>query len=63
MKRGNPEELQDIFDKYASRNIDGVSYMTDVDFLVRYLELFPQDNYNKHSANLLSGVLDSSKDG
>ncbi len=63
MKRADPEALQAIFEKYASRQVDGDYYMTDVDFLVEYLELFPKEDYNKHSVNLFCGVLDSSKDG
>lgn len=63
VKRGDPEQLKLIFGKYASRLVDGEPFMTEVDFLVRYLGIFPEQEYNKHSAHLLSGVLDSSKDG
>lgn len=61
--RANPSELQTIFEKYASAEVEGARYMTDADFFVRYLGLFPEKDYNQHSAKLLGGVLDTSKDG
>ena len=63
LKRGDPEQVRAVFDKYASANIDGVPYMTDEDFIVRFLGLFPKTNFNKQSVNLLCGILDQSKDG
>ena len=63
LKRGDPEQVRAVFDKYASANIDGVAYMTDEDFIVRFLQLFPSSNFNKQSAKLLCGILDQSKDG
>ena len=62
MKRADSASLKAVFDKYASQTIDGEKFMTDVDFLVRYLGLFPEENFNVNSAHLLCGVLDSSKD-
>ena len=53
VKRGVPEQLKLIFGKYASRLVDGEPFMTEVDFLVRYLGIFPEQEYNKHSAHLL----------
>ena len=37
--------------------------MTDEDFIVGYLKLFPEKNYNEDSAKVLCGILDQSKDG
>lgn len=37
--------------------------MTDEDFVIRYLGLLPNENYNKKSLHLLCGVLDQSKEG
>ena len=37
--------------------------MTDEDFVIKYLELLPANEYNKESLHLLCGVLDQSKDG
>lgn len=61
--RADSAQLRTIFDKYASTNFDGEPYMTYVDLLVRYLGLFPEEEFNKKSAMLLFGVLDTSKDG
>jgi hypothetical protein len=36
--------------------------MTDEDFLVKFLKIFPEKNFNKDSAKLLCGILDTSKD-
>jgi len=62
IKRADTQQLRAIFDKYASLEVEGVKYMTDEDFVIKYLELLPQTNYNKESLNLLCGVLDQSKE-
>ena len=62
VRRADPEALKEVFEKYATAEIDGERYMTDVDFLVRYLGLFPEEGFNRRSCKLLSGVLDTSKD-
>ena len=63
MKRADSDSLKVIFDKYASASVEGEKYMTDEDFVVRFLRLFPESDYNKESASLLCGILDQSKDG
>ena len=63
MRRADPEQLKAIFDKYASAEVDGETYMSDEDFIVRFLKLFPEKNYNKESASILCGILDQSKNG
>ncbi|XP_059091848.1 calcium-binding mitochondrial carrier protein Aralar1-like isoform X1 [Tigriopus californicus] len=63
LKRADAGQLQAVFDKYASTNVEGKKYMTEVDFLVKYLGLLPEENYNKNSAQLICGALDQSKDG
>lgn len=63
LKRADPDQLRAVFEKYASAKVDGVPYMTDEDFVVKFLRLFPDSNFNKHSVNLLCGILDQSKDG
>ena len=62
MKRADPEHLRAIFEKYASAQSEGEKLMTDEDFLVKFLRIFPEGNFNKDSAELLCGILDSSKD-
>jgi len=63
LKRGDEAQIRAVFDKYASTSIDGVPYMTDEDFVVKFLQLFPNSNFNKKSVKLLCGILDQSKDG
>lgn len=61
--RASTVNLKEIFDNYASLDLDGVKFMTDEDFVIKYLGLLPQKNYNKESLHLLCGVLDQSKEG
>jgi solute carrier family 25 aspartate/glutamate transporter 12/13 len=63
LKRADTDQLRIIFDKYANAEVDGETYMTDEDFIVGYLKLFPEKNYNEDSAKVLCGILDQSKDG
>jgi len=63
LKRGDEAQVKAVFDKYASANVDGIPYMTDEDFVVKFLQLFPNSNFNKKSVKLLCGILDQSKDG
>jgi len=63
IKRADTQKLKAVFEKYASLEVDGVKYMTDEDFVIKYLELLPAASYNKESLQLLCGVLDHSKDG
>ena len=63
VKKGEQEELKRVFEKYASITTeDGEKFMTDVDLLVSYLGLFPEEDYNRKSLKLMCGVLDASKD-
>jgi len=63
IKRADTQKLKSVFEKYASLEVEGVKYMTDEDFVIKYLELLPEANHNKESLQLLCGVLDTSKDG
>ena len=63
LRRAEAEQLKEIFEKYATAQVDGETYMTDEDFIVKFLKLFPEKDYNKDSAKLLCGILDQSKDG
>lgn len=63
LKRADQAHLKWVFHRYASKNVDGESFMTEEDFLVRFLKILPPENYNKNSAKTLTGVLDTSKDG
>lgn len=37
--------------------------MTDVDFIINYLNLFDPENYNPESLKLLAGIVDHDKNG
>merc|ERR1719186_824891 len=63
IKRADPSHLREIFEKYASLTVDGEKYMTDVDFVIKYLGLLPQENYNQESLEILCGVPDKAKNG
>ena len=63
LRRADSDQLRVVFEKYASANVNGVPYMTDEDFVVKFLQLFPSTEFNKHSVKLLCGILDQSKDG
>jgi len=63
IKRADPAALKDVFEKYASLTVDGVKFMTDEDFVIKYLGLLPENNYNKETLACLLGVLDQSKEG
>jgi solute carrier family 25 aspartate/glutamate transporter 12/13 len=63
LKRANPHHLVEIFNKYASKEKNGEKFMTPEDFVIKFLGLFDQQNYNAHSVQLLAGIVDTSKDG
>ena len=49
--------------QYATVEEDGEKYMTPEDFIRAFLGMQKEDNYNKKTLNLLSGVVDQTKDG
>lgn len=49
IKRATTEKLRDVFQRYASQEIRGERYMTNEDFVRRYLGLFPEASYNQVS--------------
>eukprot|EP00088_Acartia_fossae_P001026 TRINITY_DN10389_c0_g1_i3.p1 TRINITY_DN10389_c0_g1~~TRINITY_DN10389_c0_g1_i3.p1 ORF type:complete len:695 (-),score=135.35 TRINITY_DN10389_c0_g1_i3:366-2450(-) len=63
LKRASTATLKEIFDRYASVEVNGVKFMTDEDLIIKYLGLLPEKDYNKESLHLLCGVLDQSKEG
>jgi solute carrier family 25 (mitochondrial aspartate/glutamate transporter), member 12/13 len=52
-----------MFPQYASVVKDGEHFMTDADFVIRYLGLVPEQNYNVETVKLLGNVIDTTKDG
>ncbi|KAL1505732.1 hypothetical protein ABEB36_005228 [Hypothenemus hampei] len=63
LKRANPAQLQEVFNKYASIEKNGEKFMTSDDFVVKYLGLLNEKDYNADTARLLAGIVDTSKDG
>ncbi|CAH8580141.1 unnamed protein product [Heterobilharzia americana] len=57
------ESLRSVFNKYASINANGQLYMTPKDFVIRYLRLFNEENYNDLSVNCIASAADITKDG
>ncbi|XP_019517614.1 PREDICTED: calcium-binding mitochondrial carrier protein Aralar2 [Hipposideros armiger] len=62
-KRADPAELRTIFLKYASIEKNGEFFMSPSDFVTRYLNLFGESQPNPKTVELLSGVVDQTKDG
>ncbi|XP_052494544.1 electrogenic aspartate/glutamate antiporter SLC25A13, mitochondrial isoform X3 [Budorcas taxicolor] len=62
-KRADPAELKTIFLKYASIEKNGEFFMSPNDFVTRYLNIFGESQPNPKTVELLSGVVDQTKDG
>ncbi|XP_012891306.1 PREDICTED: calcium-binding mitochondrial carrier protein Aralar2 [Dipodomys ordii] len=62
-KRAEPSELRTIFLKYASIERNGEFFMSPNDFVTRYLNIFGESQPNPKTVELLSGVVDQTKDG
>ncbi|KAF7263579.1 hypothetical protein GWI33_001825 [Rhynchophorus ferrugineus] len=63
LKRAQPVQLQDIFNKYATVEKNGERFMSPEDFIIKYLGLLDADNYNANTLKLLASIVDTSKDG
>lgn len=63
MARAESQALFDIFQKYATVAVKDERYMTAYDFVVKYLGLLKEDNYNEQTMKVLAGIADSNKDG
>ncbi|CAL8099331.1 unnamed protein product [Calicophoron daubneyi] len=57
------EFLRPVFLKYASVHSNGQQYMTAKDFVLRFLQLFDEADYNEVSANCIARAVDRTKDG
>lgn len=58
IKRADINVLKDVFERYASVTEHGAKFMTNHDFFVKFLNLFPDVNYDKDSLKVLSRVID-----
>lgn len=63
LKRASAAQLSDVFNKYATVEKNGEKFMTAHDFIVNYLGLLEEKDYNQDTARLLTGIVDTSKDG
>nr|XP_023027522.1 calcium-binding mitochondrial carrier protein Aralar1-like isoform X2 [Leptinotarsa decemlineata] len=63
LKRANETHLREIFNKYASVDKNGEKFMTAEDFVIKYLNILDQNNYNADTLRLLAAIVDTSKDG
>lgn len=64
VRRADEQKLRQVFNRYASVERNGERFMTHEDFIIRYLKLFPdEEQYNRKTAHLLGGIVDTSKDG
>uniref|UniRef100_A0A6P7H355 Calcium-binding mitochondrial carrier protein Aralar1-like n=1 Tax=Diabrotica virgifera virgifera TaxID=50390 RepID=A0A6P7H355_DIAVI len=63
LRRANEGSLHEIFNRYATVNKNGEKFMTAEDFVIKYLKLLDDQNYNKDTVKLLAAIVDTSKDG
>ncbi|XP_046355558.1 electrogenic aspartate/glutamate antiporter SLC25A13, mitochondrial-like isoform X1 [Haliotis cracherodii] len=62
--RAKPEELKEIFLKYATKeNGDGEKFMTYSDLIHHYLQVLDSKDYNDYTLKLLASSVDTSRDG
>ncbi|CAI5444746.1 unnamed protein product [Caenorhabditis angaria] len=61
--RANPDHLRPIFERFASKTVDGKKLMTSEDFIRKYLGLYTEENYNRETVRLLASAADTTKDG
>ncbi|XP_053603299.1 calcium-binding mitochondrial carrier protein Aralar1 isoform X1 [Plodia interpunctella] len=63
LKRADTDKLHEIFLSYATVEKNGERHITSEDFVRKFLGLFPEDDYNKQSVELIAGIVDMDKDG
>ncbi|XP_005095774.2 calcium-binding mitochondrial carrier protein Aralar2 [Aplysia californica] len=63
IKRAESDDLQVVFDKYASKESEGEKYMTYSDLILRYLQLLDPEKYDPYTYNLYASSVDTSRDG
>ncbi|VDP87821.1 unnamed protein product [Echinostoma caproni] len=61
--RASVDSLRRVFQKYASVVSNGEHYMTPKDFVVRFLRLADEENYNEATVECIARAADTSKDG
>ncbi|XP_026815005.1 calcium-binding mitochondrial carrier protein Aralar1 [Rhopalosiphum maidis] len=63
LKRATTEQLLEVFNKYATVEKQGEKYINSVDFLKNYIGILNEPSSDLDSLRLLSGIVDTNKDG
>ena len=58
IQRADLQRLKEVFSNYASVTEGGEKFLTYEDFVVRFLKLLPEKDYNKETLALFGGILD-----
>ncbi|KAL8561913.1 hypothetical protein ACOMHN_046703 [Nucella lapillus] len=62
VKRAHMDDLREVFQRYASKEVAGEVFMTYGDFVLHYLQILSADNYDEYTLNLLASTVDTSRD-
>lgn len=62
IKKADPEELHEVFNKYATKEVEGERFMTYSDFILDYLKILDKADYNGYTLDLLASTVDTSRD-
>ncbi|CAG9795389.1 unnamed protein product [Diatraea saccharalis] len=63
VKKADPKELYNIFLQYATVEKNGEKFITNENFIRKFLALFDEDDYNNESVALFATIMDTNKDG
>ncbi|PVD37264.1 hypothetical protein C0Q70_04261 [Pomacea canaliculata] len=63
IKRAATEDLRQVFNKYATKTVQGEHFMTYSDFIHGYLKLLSPDNFDEYTLNILASTVDTTRDG
>ncbi|XP_064594898.1 electrogenic aspartate/glutamate antiporter SLC25A13, mitochondrial-like isoform X2 [Liolophura sinensis] len=61
-QRADTESLHEIFNKYASKEEGGERFMTYHDFILRYLRVLEEGDYNEETLHFFGSAIDTSRD-
>ncbi|KAH9514273.1 hypothetical protein Btru_028563 [Bulinus truncatus] len=62
IKRADSDELRAVFEKYASKTVQGEKYMSYSDFVLNYLQLLDAENYDTYTHKVFGSCVDTSRD-
>ena len=58
IQRADLQRLKEVFSEYASVTEGGEKFLTYEDFVVQFLKLLPEKDYNRETLALFGGILD-----